>query len=250
MFHAAEKEYQTTKDAQNLNLPLQALQVNGISELFAFPFLAFQASNAQEFEPRASLKKNAILAYALAEMLWYILFGAESLPHGIFNADLIKENLIDLPLKIKLKEVGREYDKDSLTFKELSEIKDEKGKHFKSLYLTAYNPALMRTEVFSHEHTPNALVSDAVRASMSIPVVFRAVNIREYPTGKPRQVYQDVNKSEAIYYMDGGILDNYPIWIFDDLKYLLRSKFPKFKPERKIVIKNNKTLGFKLDNAY
>lgn len=50
--------------------------------------------------------------------------------------------------------------------------------------------------------------------------------------------------------MDGGILDNYPIWIFDDLKYLLRSKFPKFKPERKIVIKNNKTLGFKLDNAY
>jgi len=94
------------------------------------------------------------------------------------------------------------------------------------------------------------LVSDAVRASMSIPVVFRAVNIREYPTGKPRQVYQDVNKSEAIYYMDGGILDNYPIWIFDDLKYLLRSKFPKFKPERKIVIKNNKTLGFKLDNAY
>lgn len=52
--------------------------------------------------------------------------------------------------------------------------------------------------------------------------------------------------------MDGGILDNYPLWIFDDIKYLIpNTKCPvenQMTMTHRFTIQNPKTLGFKLLN--
>lgn len=55
-------------------------------------------------------------------------------------------------------------------------------------------------QIFSAENTPQVIVSEAVRASMSIPLFFRAMQV----TG-----IDDL-------YVDGGTIWNYPLTIFDN----------------------------------
>jgi NTE family protein len=66
------------------------------------------------------------------------------------------------------------------------------------LVITGTNVSTGTTEYFSHKTTPNMTVWLAVRISISIPVFFKSV------------IYNDNE------YIDGGVLSNYPIWIFDD----------------------------------
>jgi len=103
-------------------------------------------------------------------------------------------------------------------------------------------------EVFSIEHTPSTRISDAVRISMSIPLLFAAFR-------NPRD---DV-------YVDGGVLNNYPIKLFDREKYISLENLTKmarqtdyYKKENKRFLKkhpssspyvyNRETLGFRLDS--
>lgn len=88
---------------------------------------------------------------------------------------------------------------------------------FRDLYVTGTNLTSQRTQVFSYETNPTLRVADAVRISMSIPLYFRAVLldargqvIRGRPApGQPVQVL-----------VDGGLLANYPIDLFDQPRYL------------------------------
>lgn len=82
------------------------------------------------------------------------------------------------------------------------------------LYLMATNLSTKYGVLFSHEHTPDVPVAKALRMSMSIPLFFTAVE-----HGRPTQIY-----------VDGGVLNNYPIQIFD-----------------KGQEKNPQTLGLRLD---
>lgn len=75
------------------------------------------------------------------------------------------------------------------------------------LYLVGANLSTGFAEVFSAEHTPTMRVVDAVRISMSLPLFFSAV----------RNVRGDV-------YVDGGLLNNYPIKLFDRQKYVDNAK--------------------------
>ena len=101
-------------------------------------------------------------------------------------------------------------------------------------------------EVFSVEHTPNMRILDAVRVSMSIPLFFSAV----------RAASGDV-------YVDGGLMNNYPVKLFDRRKYLEDPKAERlpdyYKDENKAFLKganktripyvyNKETLGFRLDS--
>ena len=113
---------------------------------------------------------------------------------------------------------------------------------FRPFYVTAFNTSTLRTEVFSAEHTPNVVVADAVRASMSIPVFFTAVNIQEKnPDGSlvNRVIhYQEEERGKVktadIRYKDGGVFDNYPLWMFDDLKYCVsKDTFKQLKRTEK-----------------
>ncbi len=97
------------------------------------------------------------------------------------------------------------------------------------LFLLGTNLSTGYGEVFSVEHTPNMRILDAVRVSMSIPLFFSAV----------RAARGDV-------YVDGGLMNNYPVKLFDRRKYLEDPKAERlpdyYKDENKAFLKGaNKT---------
>ncbi len=119
-------------------------------------------------------------------------------------------------------------------------VKNETGK---DLYVYATNISTSYGEVYSIEHTPRMRVADAVRRSMSIPLFFRAI----------RDDRDDV-------FVDGGVLNNYPIKLFDREKYLADANMgvdtEYYKPANASkpdsssrYIFNKETLGFRLDTA-
>jgi len=84
----------------------------------------------------------------------------------------------------------------------------------KDLYLVATCLNRQRMLVLSHETYPDMKVVDAVRASMSIPLYFQAVFVDSTGT-----VFQKQNKDNTLdVLVDGGIVGNYPIAIFDTLR--------------------------------
>lgn len=110
------------------------------------------------------------------------------------------------------------------------------------LYVYATNVSTHFGEVYSFEHTPRMRVADAVRRSMSIPLFFRAI----------RDDRQDV-------FVDGGVLNNYPIKLFDREKYIEDRKLQRATPYYLSVnqaiastsspyVYNKETLGFRLDS--
>ena len=133
------------------------------------------------------------------------------------------------------------------TFADIAKMRNEKNK-FKDIYLIGSNLSTGYSEVFSYEHTPRMCVADAARISMSIPLFFASV----------RGMRGDV-------YVDGGLLDNYAIKIFDRTKYVDEENqkdhlvFTEYYNEINEAIKDNarkisdyaynkETLGFRLDN--
>lgn len=116
----------------------------------------------------------------------------------------------------------------------------------KALYVYATNLSTHFGEVYSPEHTPRMRVVDAVRRSMSIPLFFRAIT-----------------DDRGDVFVDGGVLNNYPVKLFDRLKYLQNTALVRipnyYKDENKKLnlpkgnvrryIYNKETLGFRLDSA-
>jgi NTE family protein len=122
---------------------------------------------------------------------------------------------------------------------------DFRNAECKDLYLVGTNVSTGFSEVFSNEHTPRMPVADAVRISMSIPLFFAAI----------RNARSDV-------YVDGGVLRNYPVKLFDREKYIAKQKLRKHGLATKYYALDNKTkprtsskyvynketLGFRLDS--
>ena len=133
------------------------------------------------------------------------------------------------------------------TFGELDNMKKE-GEPFLDIYLIGSNLSTEYSEVFSYETTPDFRIADAARISMSIPIFFAAVRANQR---------KDV-------YVDGGLLDNYPIQAFDSTKFV-KKHFVKTKYYEKInetqrkmpkslglkieYVYNQETLGFRLDSS-
>jgi NTE family protein len=78
---------------------------------------------------------------------------------------------------------------------------------FKDLSVVSTDLSRRRRQVFSNEHSPDLPVAQAVRASMSIPLFFEAFYIDDDLFGETG-ARQDL-------FVDGGVLDNYPIDLFD-----------------------------------
>ncbi len=132
----------------------------------------------------------------------------------------------------------------SVTFKEFL------AKTGRGLFLVGANLSTGFGEIFSEEHTPSMRVVDAVRISMSLPLFFASV---KNPRG-------DV-------YVDGGLLYNYPIKLFDREKYIAEDErafamreTDYYAKENKAFLKganknraryvyNKQTLGFRLDSG-
>jgi NTE family protein len=116
------------------------------------------------------------------------------------------------------------------------------------VYMIGTNLSTGYSEVFSHERHPGMPVAEAVRISMSIPLFFAAVR----------------HGSRDDVYVDGGMMLNYPVKLFDRLRYIDRAEAPEaareteyynkenarfalVRPGRSPYVYNRQTLGLRLD---
>jgi NTE family protein len=84
---------------------------------------------------------------------------------------------------------------------------DFRQRGFRDLYMVATNISRGTAEVFSADTTPDVAVADAVRLSMSIPLYFEALQFDGQKFG------------QGDFYIDGGVLNNYPVQIFDQRRF-------------------------------
>jgi len=152
--------------------------------------------------------------------------------YGWYKGDFFRDWIGDL--------LKRKTGSSNITFKSLFEHTG------RELYVYASNISTNFGEVYSPKHTPRKRVVDAVRRSMSIPLFFRAI----------KDDRDDV-------FVDGGVINNYPVKLFDREKYLKdksliripdyykkeNKSFNKKSPKSSQYIYNKETLGFRLDSA-
>jgi NTE family protein len=109
-------------------------------------------------------------------------------------------------------------------------------------YLIGTNLSTGYAEIFSHLHTPEMPIAEGVRISMSLPLFFTAVRLAD----------NDVC-------VDGGVLENYPIKLFDRRGYI-DNYFSYTEYYEKMnwtggaraadpYVFNMETLGFRLDSS-
>lgn len=91
-----------------------------------------------------------------------------------------------------------------LTFRQLHDLALHSHR-FKDLYVTASNLSRQQLAVFSWLSFPEMEVATAVRASMSVPLYFEALRLDSLGHKSPAG---DV-------YVDGGLVMNYPLALFD-----------------------------------
>jgi NTE family protein len=140
--------------------------------------------------------------------------------------------------------VARKTQKPNLTLGELHALAQKVPHYFRDLYTTGTNLTTQRVQVFSYETNPTMRVADAVRISMSIPLYFRAVLLDalgnvitgDPAPGQPTQVL-----------VDGGLLANYPVDLFDYPRYLPAGSTAA--PDARGHVYNPETLGLRLDRA-
>ena len=105
-----------------------------------------------------------------------------------------------------------------LTLGELHALAQQQPTHYRDLYTTGTNLTRQCTQVFSHETHPFMRVADAVRISMSIPLYFRVRAVLLDTTG--HVVHRPAPGQSVEVLVDGGLLANYPIDLFDNTRYL------------------------------
>jgi NTE family protein len=156
--------------------------------------------------------------------------------YGWYKGDYFRRWIADL--------VAAKTGNPEATFRDVDAQKESRG--FRDMYFIGTNLSTRFAEVFSCEHTPRMCVADAVRISMSIPLFFAA----------KRSIRGDV-------YVDGGLIDNYPVKLFDRGKYLVDEagiRTPEYYRSHNERLEqtgvnvspylyNQETLGFRLDSA-
>lgn len=110
------------------------------------------------------------------------------------------------------------------------------------LRLTATNVVSQKPEIFSKDETPNFPIVEAVSISMNIPFVFKPILCipGDGPMGRP-SLYPDFRKNQKFThaYVDGGMLNNYPLHAFDEILLDKGIQYTVF---------NDRVLGFNLAN--
>ena len=127
----------------------------------------------------------------------------------------------------------------NLTFAKLHELAGKNN--CRDLYTTGTNLTQQRREVFSHETFPDMKISDAVRISMSIPLFFQAV----FMDHQGHIIANPKRGQNADILVDGGIIANFPLNLFDDPKYIILDSMESPSSTGKFI--NPETLGIRLD---
>jgi NTE family protein len=109
---------------------------------------------------------------------------------------------------------------------------------YKDLFITGTSLDEQKLIVFSHKQFPKMQVKDAVRISMSIPLYFEAVFMNE----EGKIIQHPKNKKGLHVMVDGGIIANFPIRVFDSTLFI-DSALPNG------FVVNTHTIGFRIDRA-
>ncbi|NOT91772.1 patatin-like phospholipase family protein [Ferruginibacter sp.] len=127
--------------------------------------------------------------------------------------------------------------KPLLTFSELHQL-HLTNNHYKDFYCTGTNLSKQQLETFSYLNSPDMPLALAVRISSTVPLYFEPVALDDQ--------LQKIKKSDTVsfvnYYVDGGMLCNYPISMFDTCDQ--NSNDPLLCDKVKF---NTQTIGIKLE---
>lgn len=148
--------------------------------------------------------------------------------------------------------------KQFCTFGELKQMIYEHPRKYRDLYIYGTNATRSKPVLFSteDENCRDLIISDVVRLSMSIPAVFQPHRLykkvsTERADGEPisrRTSSGHTYKGEVFRsneeYVDGGLIKNFPIDLFDDRKYVYREDTQHFSPHIPTHMLNRQTLGF------
>ena len=93
-----------------------------------------------------------------------------------------------------------------ITFRQLHELAQTNHK-YKDLFITASNLSMQQLTIFHWRQFPDMEIATAVRASMSVPLYFRAMMLDSIGR-KSKEAGSNV-------YVDGGLVMNYPLTLFD-----------------------------------
>lgn len=179
--------------------------------------------------------------YSHKEELWNKFKGFTGLCSGDaflkWFDDLLKRKLRDDKVHLKYKEDFVE----NFTLENLAILVNDPDFNYKHLYVvTTCITGEPRSIVISsevekgkqYEAFKKCKVSHVVRASMSIPAIFKPFPL----------TYIENGKEYTIECLDGGMLQNFPIKLFDKAKYLSRY----LKGDGEYEVFNEETLGFRL----
>lgn len=150
--------------------------------------------------------------------------------YGLFKGDKFENWLGEL---IKAKTGSAD-----ATFADLHELHIS-NVDYKDFYCTGTNISKQQLEIFSYQKWPNLKLKTAVRISGSIPFYFKPVVLDE--NGK--ELKKKKAQSAGQFFVDGGMLCNYPINIFDSS---MDGRNPLLSDN---VIYNPHTIGLKLERA-
>jgi NTE family protein len=149
---------------------------------------------------------------------------------GIFKGDAFEKWLQQL--------VKYKTGKPKLTFEELHQLHLNNNHLYKDLYCTGTNLSKQQLEIFSFETTPDMPIALAVRISGGVPLYFEPVAL----DNQLHKIKKSDTTSFVNYYVDGGMLSNYPISMFDTCEGSATN--PLFCDKVKF---NNQSIGIKLE---
>jgi len=150
--------------------------------------------------------------------------------YGIFKGDKFEKWMGEL--------IQQKTGNPNLTFFQLHEL-NISNNNFKNVYCVGTNISKQRLQIFSWKHTPDMQIKTAIHISMCIPIYFKPVAV----DGKWKEVSIKKAKSAYDLYVDGGMLCNYPINMFDTC---VNGENPLLCEDVKY---NYQTLGLKLESS-
>ncbi len=124
-----------------------------------------------------------------------------------------------------------------LTFMQLHQLHVNNGL-YKNFSCTGTNISKQQLEIFNYSNTPDMPIALAVRISSSVPLYFEPVAL----DNKLQKIKKSDTISFANYYVDGGMLCNYPISMFDTCEE--NNSNPLLCDKVKF---NTQTIGIKLE---
>lgn len=199
------------REYNNLSMPIKIIG-NVLSEflnVFKWTFKPFVSEN--EIFVRKILLTEGTPARALNLKKYFLgIIYNRGLLSGVaskkYFSDLIENYLFPKLSTLKMKKLKSRG--EDITFQDFFYMTGV------DLIVTGTNISLGKPKYFSAAFTPDFSVVDAISLSMSIPFMFRPYLI-ESEVNLDSNLPADYNKDYLGLYVDGGMLNNYPLHAFD-----------------------------------